>query len=252
MILDEICKAKLIEINKCKKEYVLERPMEKRHFGKSLLNPGKISIIGEIKKASPSKGLIRKDFDLTGVALEYEKSDVQCISVLTEEKFFLGNKTYINDVRTVTGKPILRKDFILDPCQIYESKELGADAILLIAAILNKEKLREFIKIAESIDLECLVEVHDKGELFDVLKTDAKIIGINNRDLKTFNVDIRTTYDLLRYIPKEKIIVSESGIESSGQLRTLYQKGVDAVLIGEYFMSRPDISDAVRRIRSED
>lgn len=251
MILDDIIEAKKKELKELCKDIMIKDISEKRYFGRSLIDPQKINIIGEIKKASPSKGLIRENFDPVSIAMEYEKSDVQCISVLTDRKYFSGDINYIKKVREVTSKPILRKDFLIEPFQIYESKQVGADAVLLIAAVLDKEKIQEFIKIAESIDLECLVEVHDQNELFDVLNTDAKIIGINNRDLKTFTVNVKKTYELLKYIPEDIIIISESGIESPGELRELYKNKVNAVLIGEYFMRSTNIKEAVRSIRGE-
>ena len=242
-ILDKIVKNKILQIENEKTQIPLERLVNVGHrvirdFGVALNKSG-LSIIAEIKKASPSKGLIDPNFDPIKTALNYEKYGVDAISVLTEKKYFLGDDKNIRLVKENTSMPILRKDFIIDKYQIYQSHNLGADAILLIAAVL-KNKLKTYFELATSLGLHCLVEVHNKAEIELALECGAKIIGINNRDLSNFNVDIHTTENLMRYIPKEKIVVSESGISSISDVTYLKSIGVSAVLIGESFMRKPD------------
>jgi indole-3-glycerol phosphate synthase len=210
-----------------------------------------ISIIAEIKKASPSKGLIRENFNLLEIARDYYESKVEAVSILTEKKFFLGNDEYLKSVRDNFPLTILRKDFIIDEWQIYQSRIIGADAILLIAAILNDEELKDFSSIADGLGLACLVEVHDEEELNRVLNIGSKIIGINNRNLKSFDVSLKITERLIKFIPKDKIIVSESGIKDKNDIKYLKTLGVNAVLIGESFMRTNSIKEAVNDIRLE-
>ena len=211
----------------------------------------KISIIAEVKKASPSKGLIRPDLNHIAVAEAYLNSDVQAMSVLTETDFFLGRPEFISDIRKISNIPLLRKDFIIDEYQIYEAYMLGADAVLLIAAILDDTTLKEFMSIAESLGLDCLTEVHDIEEMKRVNNLGAKIVGINNRNLKTFEEDLHTTERLTAGLENrsEKAVVSESGIKNNTDLRYLETLGIDAVLIGESFMRRQDIAGAVSSMR---
>ena len=243
-ILDEIVKNKILQIENEKIQKPLEsliniEQREIRDFGRAL-NKNGLSIIAEVKKASPSKGLIDPNFDPIKTALNYEKYGVDAISVLTEKKYFLGDDKNIGLVKENTSMPILRKDFIIDKYQIYQSHYLHADAILLIAAIL-KDKLKSYFELATSLGLHCLVEVHNSIEIELALDCDSKIIGINNRDLSNFNVDIHTTEKLMKYIPKNKIVVSESGISSISDVKYLKSIGTNAVLIGESFMIKPDI-----------
>lgn len=214
-----------------------------RDFKKSISKPG-LNIIAEIKKASPSNGVLRKDFSPIQIAKIYEKY-AQAISVLTDEEFFQGKLEYLTEVRNVTTIPILQKDFVIDEYQIYQSRLYEADAILLIAAILTKSQIDRFLKIAQSLDIDCLVEVHNEEELKKVLKTNAQIIGINNRDLNTLKVDLNTTLNLCKIIPEDKIIVSESGIKNPHDL-TLLKDKVDAVLIGACFMKAHDVEICVK------
>jgi len=242
-ILEEIIFYKKLEIEKDKlrkplKSIEMENIPVVRDFEASLSKSG-MSIIAEIKKASPSKGIIVEEFDPRSTGCFYEKSGVDAISVLTEKKYFLGNDEYILAVKNETTRPILRKDFIVDEYQIYQSRLLGADAILLIAGVL-KEKLKAFYEIATVIGLHCLVEVHNKEELEIGLECGARIIGINNRNLNDFKVDLSNTEALLKNIPKGKIIVSESGINSIEDIRYLKKLGIHAVLIGEAFMRNPE------------
>ena len=242
-ILDKIVKNKILKIENEK----IQKPLESlinierrviRDFGRAL-NKNGLSIIAEVKKASPSKGLIDPNFDPIKTALNYEKYSVDAISVLTEKKYFLGDNKNIRLVKENTSMPILRKDFIIDKYQIYQSVSLGADAILLIAAVL-KDKLKSYYDLASSLGLHCLVEVHDQSEIAIALECGCKIIGINNRNLNNFYVDIHTTENLMKYIPKDKIVVSESGISSINDVKYLKSIGASAVLIGESFMRNPD------------
>ena len=221
-------------------------------FYNALKDYEKISIIAEVKKASPSKGLIRPDLDHIAVAKEYLKSDVQAMSVLTETDFFLGKPEFLSDISRISRKPLLRKDFVIDDYQIYEAYLLGASAILLIAAILDDKTMTEFMNVAHSLDLDCLVEVHDDEELRRVNALGAKIVGVNNRNLKTFEEDLTTTERLLGRLEErdKKVMVSESGIRTSKDLNYITSLGVDAALIGELFMRRENISGAVSDLRN--
>jgi len=209
-----------------------------------------VSIIAEVKKASPSRGIIREDFDPLEIAKKYQQAKVQAISVLTERDFFKGDDEYLIRIRQSCVLPILRKDFIIDIWQIYQSRCLGADAILLIVSVLSDEELKKFQIVAEILGMQCLVEVHDRKELERALESGAKIIGINNRNLKTFEVDIRNTEKLINYIPHDRAVVSESGIKTSEDIKYLKSLGVDAVLIGETFMRSSSIKDKVNELRS--
>lgn len=206
---------------------------------------GKIKLIAEIKKASPSKGLIRQDFDPVKIAAVYEQKAVDAISVLTEEDFFQGHLSYIQTVRGISKKPVLRKDFIFDEYQIYESRANHADAILLIAAILDRNQAQEYLHIAAESGLHVLFEVHDEKELEMALRVKAGTIGINNRDLKTLKIDLATTLRLKKEIPQGIQVVSESGIEERAHVLTLEDAGIDAMLIGTSFMKADDIGKKI-------
>jgi len=205
-----------------------------------------ISIIAEIKKASPSAGVIREDFDPVSIAGEYVKAGVQAISVLTEKDYFLGDESYLFKVRQTAPVPLLRKDFIIDLWQVYQSRCLGADAILLITALLDEELLKKMLIVAGIIGLQCLVEVHDEKEAEKALNAGAKIIGINNRNLKTFETDLKTTEKVIGMIPNDRIVVSESGIRTVDDIRYLKQAGADAVLVGETFMRASSPAEKIR------
>lgn len=240
MILDDIVNYKKMQLAEQKKLKPIDtfikqcRETDTRDFSSALKKDG-ISIIAELKKASPSKGTIKKNFDPLKIAEIYDKIGVDAVSVLTERNFFKGRDEYINDVKKITTKPVLRKDFIIEEYQIYESKVLGADAVLLIVSIVG-DHLKDLYDIAKGIGLECLVEVHDRKELDTALDAGCDIIGINNRDLKSFEIDLSTTESLIKYIPEYKTIVSESGIKSATDIKYLKSVGVDAVLVGETFM----------------
>lgn len=204
-----------------------------------------VKLIAELKKASPSKGLIRKDFNLSEIVSVYNKKDVAAISVLTEERFFSGKLDYLNKARKRTLKPLLRKDFIFDNYQIYESRVHNADAVLLIVAALEKAQLSDLYELSRELDLDCLVEIHDWKELDTALYCGAEIIGINNRDLKTLNISLRNTLDLLKDIPDDMIVVSESGIDKRSDVEALEATRTDAMLIGTAIMKAEDIGKKI-------
>jgi len=219
-----------------------------RKFIEAINKPKQISLISEIKRQSPSRGVIRQDFNLQEIARAYQDCGVQAISILTEEDFFGGNISYINEVKNIVSCPILRKDFILEPYQVYESRFYGADAILLIADLLSREKLSELTQIASGLGLSCLVEIHDEKELKKVLSLKFPIVGINNRDLHTLEVDSKITEKLFPLIPKDKVVVVESGIKSYQDILFLKILGVSAVLIGEAIMESADIKAKVEEL----
>lgn len=250
MILDKLVDAKLKRLKilkeQCSTEEMISRyhnteSFDKLDFKAAIKRSDDINIISEIKKASPSKGIISVDFDVAAIAENYRKADVQAISVLTEEDYFLGNIKYLQLAKKIAGKPVLRKDFTIDKWQIYESAIVGADAILLIVAILDDKKLKSFIKLADDLELSALVEVHDITELKRAMDADAQIIGINNRDLRTFNVDLNTSESMVRLIPNDIIKVSESGIKTPQDVQRMRDADVDALLVGESFMRSDDI-----------
>ncbi|RJQ40683.1 MAG: indole-3-glycerol phosphate synthase TrpC [Nitrospiraceae bacterium] len=208
---------------------------------------GKIKLIAEIKKASPSKGVIRENFDPVEIARVYgEKADA--ISVLTEEDFFQGRLDFISAVKKTITIPLLRKDFIFDEYQIYESRANEADAILLIAAILGKNQAEEYLHLAGELGLSVLFEIHDTRELEMALSVNADIIGINNRDLKTLKIDLNNTFKIKKEIPSDKITVSESGIKTRDDILSLESAGIDAVLIGTSFMEAKDIEKKIAEL----
>lgn len=220
-----------------------------RNFIQAINKPRQISLIAEIKKASPSLGAIRADFNHLEIARIYQEAGVQAISVLTEEDYFLGNISYINEVKNVAEAPVLRKDFIIEPYQVYESRFYGADAILLIADLLTQDEISQFIEIASGLGMSSLVEVHGEKELKKVLKLKGvSLIGINNRDLHTLEIDPKTTEKLFTLIPKDKIVVVESGLKSYQDVLFLKILGVNAVLIGTAFMQAQDIKAKVEEL----
>jgi indole-3-glycerol phosphate synthase len=225
----------------------LHRPLD---FGRALKQEGGLSIIAEIKKASPSAGIISESFDPVSIAREYMRSEVQAISVLTEKDFFMGDDDYLVKVRQTTPLPVLRKDFIIDLWQVYQARCLGADAILLIVALLNDELLNKMMIVANITGMQCLVEVHDEKELERALNAGAKIIGINNRNLKTLEVDLSTTEKLINKIPRDRAVVSESGIKTIDDMRYIKSLGADAVLIGESLMRASSMQDKIKELRA--
>jgi indole-3-glycerol phosphate synthase len=206
------------------------------------------AIIAEVKKGSPSRGIIREDFDPLEIAEIYQNNGATCLSVLTDEQFFLGHLRYLALIRETVSLPLLRKDFICDPYQIYEARAAGADAILLIAAMLDLQQLREFHAIAREIHLDVLLEVHDEGEMETALQTDCTLIGVNNRNLRTFVTDLGTTGRLARMMAPERLLVAESGINNRADIQRLQADGAKAFLIGESLMREADIGAALQEM----
>jgi indole-3-glycerol phosphate synthase len=213
--------------------------------------PGR-AIIAEVKKASPSKGIIRADFEPLGLARIYASAGAAAISVLTERQFFQGSLDYLRLIREHVALPLLRKDFLLDPYQVYEARAFGASAILLIVAILSDQQLAELSTLARSLSLDCLIEVHDEAELERALACDVQLLGINNRDLRTFHTAIETSERLLRLVPPGVTVVSESGLSRSEQISRLEAQGARAFLIGETFMADPDPGAPLRMLLRSD
>lgn len=225
----------------------IEKPRDFR--GAIKRGTGHIKLIAEIKKSSPSKALIRKDFDLLKIAGIYEDKAVDAISVVTEEDFFSGDLSSLTTVKRAITRPVLRKDFIFDEYQIYESKVCEADSILLIASLLDRNQAEEYLHLSSELGLSVLFEVHGIDEVEKALRVDAGIIGINNRDLKTLNLDLETTFFLKKEIPPDRIVVSESGIRTRDDVVRLEEKGVDAMLIGTTLMESQDIGKKIEELR---
>lgn len=244
--LDEIIAQKRTEVARIKplEEKLRHAALDRNDFRSfyAALHQGAehLSVIAEVKKASPSVGVITENFDPVVVATAYDRAGASAISVLTDEKFFQGHLSYLARIRDQTRAPLLRKDFIIDEVQIYESVVAGADAILLIVAALPQDDLKHFLKVAASCQLDVLVEVHDREELERALETDACILGINNRNLKTFVVDLHTTEELAEDVPEDIILVSESGIKTVEDARQVYEWGANGVLVGEALMRSGD------------
>ena len=224
---------------------------QKRGFIEAILkkiSTEETAIIAEIKKASPSKGLIREDFKPKKIAEDYEANGASCLSVLTDEPFFQGKLEYLDMVRNTCSLPILRKDFMIDPYQIYETKASGGDCILLIVAALDSAQLKDFSQLAKELDLDVLIEVHSDEELNKALTIDPKLVGINNRDLTTFEVDKNLAIKLAKEISKDIIVVSESGISSKEDILSSKEHGIHTFLIGESFMREPSPGKALKDI----
>lgn len=218
-------------------------------FEKSLGSTG-LSFICEVKKASPSKGIIAEDFPYLHIAQEYRDGGADALSVLTEPDYFLGDMEYLREIRKQAVIPVLQKDFIIDEFQIYEAAAAGADAILLICAVLERERISRFIRIAGEFGISCLAETRNEREIGMALDCGAKVIGVNNRNLQTFEVDLRTSEKLRLQVPEDKIFVSESGIESLPDIRYMKEIGADAVLVGETLMRSNDRSGLLREMKA--
>jgi indole-3-glycerol phosphate synthase len=254
MILDDIVADKIPEVEKQKRELPIEE-LKKRiqeqlpplDFA-SALKGDRVRLIAEVKKASPSKGIIRKEFNPVDIARTYSSNGAAAISVLTDEKYFMGSLDYLKDIRKSLDQPVplLRKDFILDEYQVYEARAAGADAVLLIVAILESKKLAELLDLSHQLGMKCLVETHDEYECEVAVNSGSRIIGINNRDLKTFTVDIDTTGRLRQLIPSDRVVVSESGIKNLNDIERLKGWNIDAVLIGESLMASDNIAAAMK------
>ncbi|HEX2925708.1 MAG TPA: indole-3-glycerol phosphate synthase TrpC [Ruminiclostridium sp.] len=214
------------------------------------LRTDNIAFICEVKKASPSKGIISEHFPYIEVAREYQSAGASAISVLTEPSFFLGSDRYLTEIKQAVQIPVLRKDFTIDPYQIYEAKLIGADAVLLICAILDTGTIKEYIKLADQLGLSCLVEAHDEKELQSALEAGARVIGVNNRNLNTFEVDISTSARLRELVPRDKVFVSESGIKTPEDISVLKKNGTSAVLIGETLMRSGNIPEELNRLKA--
>jgi indole-3-glycerol phosphate synthase len=249
-VLQEIVKNKKQELEQRKRIVPLDE-VKARARGSEAVRPLRevlrrknsepLRLIAELKKASPSEGRIRQDFNVSDIISIYDEKDVSAISVLTEERYFEGSLDYLAQARAITKKPLLRKDFLFDDYQVYESRASGADALLLIVASLAPSQLEDLLGLAGELSLECLVEVHTLKELDTALSSGAELIGINNRDLKTLTTNLNITFELLKDIPADKIIVSESGIHTRQDIESIESSNVDAVLVGTTIMRTEDI-----------
>jgi len=219
-----------------------------RPFAEAIARAGRVNVIAEHKRRSPTRGAIREDLLPADVARRYESAGAVAISVLTDEPFFGGRMAHLEEVREATGLPVLRKDFVLDPWQVWEARAAGADAVLLIVAALTDAELRGLLGVAREAGLDALVEVHDRNELDGALSAGARIVGVNNRDLKTLAVSLDTAVALAPAIPDDVVAVAESGIRTGAHLRRLRDAGFDAFLVGEHLMSAPDPGEALERL----
>lgn len=254
MILNQIIDRTKFDLEKQKQKLPFNILQKALSYSRSPLDPLKslkdgINIIAEVKKASPSKGVIRDDFDPLQIALEYERAGAWAISVLCEPHYFLGSIEYLGLVRRFVNLPLLRKDFIIDRYQIAQARIYGADMILLIAKALDTKSLIELSNYANELNLTVLMEIHDEEDLEKALQTNAKLIGINHRNLKTFDMDMELSFKLKELIPSDRVVVAESGLYSYNQILSLNQNGIRGFLIGEHFMRQDDIYQAVMDIR---
>ena len=257
-ILEEIVEQTASYLNKRRKKISLkdletmelyEKPQ--KDFKAALQLDGDVSVIAEIKKASPSKGLIRKDFDPQRIAGQYQQGGASAISVLTDEPAFKGSLKYLEIASNEVSIPLLRKDFIIDPYQITEAKAFGADAVLLIATITDGHQLEELLHATDEFGLQALVECYSEEDFEYVDFELVNILGVNNRDLRSFEVDLHRGIELLHKAPEDTVLVSESGLSKPGDLQLLFDEGIHAALIGEYFMRQPDPGEAVKKLKSE-
>ncbi len=261
-ILDEIIRKTKADLEKRKKEYPVEwlgrslafNPFMPKdvHAALKATEENPYRIIAEVKKASPSKGVIREDFEPVEIAQAYEKGGADALSILTEPHYFQGDKEYLGLVRRYVGIPLLRKDFIIDKYQIVEALAYGADFVLLIAKALSRKQLKELYDYTLHLGMEALVEIHDKSDLVKAMFAGANIVGINHRNLETFEMDMGLSERLIPLIPNGKIIVAESGINDHETVVALSKIGADAFLVGEHFMRQPDVTEALRRVKYGD
>lgn len=255
-ILDELARYALERVDAAKarlgaaeiKSRALSLPKGDFRFEKALRGED-IAFICEVKKASPSKGVIAEDFPYLQIALDYEKAGAAAISCLTEPRWFLGSDEYLREIAENVKIPVLRKDFTVDEYMIYEAKLLGASAVLLICSILSEAQISEYLELTESLGLSALVEAHNETEIETAVRVGAKIIGVNNRDLKTFSVDTANSAHLRELVPRDRIFVSESGIRTASDVNGLREIGVNAVLIGETLMRAPDKKSKLDELR---
>ncbi len=269
MILDDLAAATRARVEKKKNEVSFEAvkkqamelaqketqfdfPFEKSmqnamHFA---LQKNDIRFICEVKKASPSKGIISEDFPYLEIARDYERAGADCISVLTEPDYFKGEDRFLKEINDAVSIPTIRKDFIIDPYMIYEAKCLGTSCVLLIAALLDTDTIREYKAVCDALGLSALVEAHDEAEIESAIRAGARMIGVNNRDLKTFTVDINNSIRLRKLVPENILFVAESGIGTAQDIEALRQAGVNGVLIGETLMRSADKADIIKKLRS--
>ncbi len=219
-----------------------------RPFVEPLLHPDRVGLIAEVKRASPSAGLIRPDFDPVQIALAYRQGGADCLSVLTDAEFFQGSLDYLKAIRSRVELPVLRKDFLIDPYQIYQARAAGADAVLLIAECLEQDQLRRLYELACQLGMTPLVEIYQPENLQRVVELGVRLIGINNRNLHTFQTRLEHTLELLPQIPQDRVVVSESGIRTAEDVRRLRAAGARAVLVGEHLMRQDDPAQAVRQL----
>lgn len=264
MILDELAELTRVRIEKQKKEYspidlqrdvelLAAREMEVQEFDypfEEALSGKELSIISEVKKASPSKGIIAEDFPFLDIAKEYQASGADAISCLTEPDRFKGSDEYLKAITKEVTIPVLRKDFTIDPYMIYQAKLFGASAVLLIAAILSDKELKQYFELADTLGLSCLFEAHDAEEVKRCLAAGARILGVNNRNLKDFSVDINNSVRLREMVPDDIIFVSESGMSKPEDIKILKENGTDAVLIGEMLMRSADKKSLISAIKT--
>ncbi|MEE1312645.1 MAG: indole-3-glycerol phosphate synthase TrpC [Lachnospiraceae bacterium] len=259
MILDEIAAKTRIRVEELKRKVSLDEiKAQARTCNKDTGYPfyqalatEPLSFICEVKKASPSKGVIAEDFPYVQIAREYEEAGASAISCLTEPYYFQGSNQYLTEITQACSIPVLRKDFTIDEYQIYEAKVIGASAVLLICALLDKEIIKQYIEIAEDLGLSALVEAHDEKEVKDAIWAGAKIIGVNNRDLRNFTVDLNNSIQLRKKIPKEILFVSESGIKTAADIQVLKENGTNAVLIGETLMRSKNKKAEILKLNGE-
>ncbi len=260
MILDDIVlatrkrveiKKREIPLEKIKAQAIAlaEREREFTYPFEQAISRSDISFICEVKRASPSKGVIAEEFPYLAIAREYERAGADCISVLTEPEYFKGNDCYLKEINQIVGIPILRKDFIIDEYMIYEAKLMGASCILLIAALLDTKTIKDFIKICDSLGMSALVEIHNEKEITSAIESKARLIGVNNRDLRDFTVDIQNSVRLRNKIPCDILVIAESGIKTADDIQMLRKYGVNGVLIGETLMRSQDKTAMLAELR---
>lgn len=267
MILDKIARTTQERVKRTKEKLSLDELRAMIYDGESIKSAGgrpafafekalkasdDIAFICEVKKASPSKGIIAEDFPYLEIAGDYEKAGAAAISVLTEPEYFLGDSKYLTEISRTVSIPVLRKDFTIDEYQIYEAKAIGADAVLLICSLLNEKTIKAYIALCDELGLSALVEAHTKEELDMALTAGARLIGVNNRNLKTFEVDLENSIRLRSYVPAEIPFVAESGIKTAEDIKRLKAAGVNAVLIGETLMKSPDKAAALAQLKGKE
>lgn len=260
MILDDLAAASRARVARKKKELPLEEVRNRAEklaagegrfafpFEKAIAKKD-VRFICEVKKASPSKGIIAEDIPYLDIALDYESAGADCISVLTEPDYFKGDDRFLKEISNTVSLPTLRKDFTVDPYLIYEAKLLGASCVLLIAALLDTDAIRQYKAVCDGLGLSALVEAHDERELYSALDAGARLVGVNNRDLRTFTVDIQNSIRLRKLVPENILFVAESGIQDAGDIQALRDAGVDGVLIGETLMRSGDKADMIRKLK---